>query len=141
MRILTPENAAFSPSGPNTPGSVVATYEVDTTINSNAAAALTPIYVTAGTGVYVVHVFHETYNNVGAAGPQVEVHYGFNSPNTNFVDYTAGIDIVAADTPSFAFGSPVLNCLTGTVILIGYASTGFAANSCDYSLRVKVIKL
>ncbi len=132
MRIITPENAAFSPSGPGTPIDMEISDVRTGTISADGIQAPIIIGSISQNGGYMYCITVELTNSTASAGTlnyQLSFPYAgpflFNVPlNANTLDIETGdIPVEAGD------------------VTLDWSVTGFGTGSVDYKIISSVIKL
>lgn len=141
MRILTPDNAAFSPSGiSSASGTVVWSITTDATAVGNSSSGPTAIYTVPTDGLYALYAFVETYNQVAMAAGSVTAQLDFTG-GTAFPWDSGNVDLASptqiADNKMMA----TRRCIAGSTVDLTLVVATFAGTSADYSIYIALVRL
>jgi len=132
MRIITPSNASFLPSGQTAGGMIIATYEFSGTATADLVVPSFSLVNVPATGPYILSVYCICTASTAATGA---IAFTLTYDTVGFITATCGLTSVDADA------NMVFEGVDEPAITLDWAISGFTTGSADFRLVASVVKL
>jgi len=142
MRIRTPQNSAFSSSGPINPAQVAAVFDTTITVNANAATGYVTFWTPTSTnfigGAYYLMMYAEIFNttiNVGTALNDFTLKW-----TSSGAPATTNLAIANLDVASSQINYGPFEIDNGQPVQWKYTVTGYAAGVGTLRLKASFLR-